>query len=194
MAFIATVGAPDATGDTADMYAAAIAANGYLPNMTQLFGHRPEVMRAWAALVGSIRANMPLRRYELVTLAAARELTSSYCMLAHGRAAMREGISEAALRSIAAREASDELTDAEQAVITLAARVVRDATGVTQADVDAVRAHGLADAEVFDVVAAAAVRCFFSKTLDALGAAPDADYNTYPSDVRDALTVGRPIE
>jgi hypothetical protein len=34
--------------------------------------------------MGSISANMDHRRYELATLAAARRLRSSYCMLAHG--------------------------------------------------------------------------------------------------------------
>src|SRR5881397_1176647 len=47
-----------------------------------------------------------------------------------------------------------------------AEQVVVDATSITQGDVDELRAHGLSDDEVFDVVLAAAARCFFSKTLD----------------------------
>jgi hypothetical protein len=35
---------------------------------------------------------------------------------------------------------------------------------------------GLSDEEIMDVVLAAAVRCFFSKTLDALGVRPDASF------------------
>ena len=76
----------------------------------------------------------------------------------------------------------------------LAEKVVDDATSVTQADVDRLRALGLSDAEIVDVVLAAAARCFFSKTLDALGAAPDAAYLDLPPEFREALTVGRPIE
>ena len=44
-----------------------------------------------------------------------------------------------------------------------------------------------------DVVLAAAIRCFFSKTLDALGVEPDAQYRELDPDLVDALTVGRPI-
>ena len=40
---------------------------------------------------------------------------------------------------------------------------------------------------------AATIRCFFSKTLDALGVQPDADYAELDPAFRDALTVGRPI-
>lgn len=37
------------------------------------------------------------------------------------------------------------------------------------------------------------MRCFFSKTLDAIGAEPDAQYAAVEASLRDALTVGRPI-
>jgi alkylhydroperoxidase family enzyme len=76
----------------------------------------------------------------------------------------------------------------------LAEKVVDDATSVTQSDIDRLRALGLSDAEIVDVVLAAAARCFFSKTLDALGVAPDAIYTELPEEFREELTVGRPIE
>jgi alkylhydroperoxidase family enzyme len=75
----------------------------------------------------------------------------------------------------------------------LAAKVARDATSVTQADIDRLRDLGLSDADVLDVVLAATARCFFSKTLDALGTPADAKYNALPLALRDAVTVGRPI-
>ena len=43
------------------------------------------------------------------------------------------------------------------------------------------------------VAAAAAARCFFSKTLDALGAQADPVFAELDPELRDALTVGRPI-
>jgi hypothetical protein len=43
------------------------------------------------------------------------------------------------------------------------------------------------------VVAAAAARCFFSKTLDALGALGDPGYAELDPELRQALTLGRPI-
>ena len=44
-----------------------------------------------------------------------------------------------------------------------------------------------------DVVLAAAARCFFSTTLDALGVQPDASYLELDAELRDVLVVGRPI-
>ncbi len=44
-----------------------------------------------------------------------------------------------------------------------------------------------------DVVLAASARCFFSKTLDALGVLPDASYRELEPELQDVLVVGRPI-
>jgi hypothetical protein len=44
-----------------------------------------------------------------------------------------------------------------------------------------------------DVVLAAAARCFFAKTTDALGVRPDASYSALEPELREVPVVGRPI-
>ena len=85
MAFIATVADDEAAGAAAELISGDRARLGYVPNYTRLFAHRPSVYAAWRQLVTAVAANMDDRRYELATLAAARKLRSSYCMLAHGK-------------------------------------------------------------------------------------------------------------
>jgi alkylhydroperoxidase family enzyme len=156
---------------------------GYTPNFCRLFVRRPAAYAAWKQLNGSIKETMDLRRYELATVAAAGELRSSYCSLAHGKVLFdRFGFTP-----------GDPVSEEERAVQELARKVAADATSVTQDDVERMRGFGLSDDEIFDVVLAAAARSFFSKTLDALGVAPDAAYRELPADVREPLTVGRPI-
>ena len=75
----------------------------------------------------------------------------------------------------------------------LAEKVAADATSVTEADLDRLRALDLSDTEIFDVVLAAAARAFFSKALDGVGAQADHRYADLEPGLRDALTVGRPI-
>ena len=86
------------------------------------------------------------------------------------------------------------IDDTDTAVMAFAEKVARDAASVEQEDVDRLRRLGLADEEIVDVALAAAARCFFSKTLDALGAQPDSAFAALDPALRDALTVGRPIE
>jgi alkylhydroperoxidase family enzyme len=86
------------------------------------------------------------------------------------------------------------LDEVDIAVMELADQVVGDATSVTQADVERLRALGRSDAEILDIVLTAALRCFFSKVLDGVGALPDARFAELEPALRDALTVGRPID
>lgn len=159
-------------------------------NYERAFEARPDVYAAWAQLNGSIKANMDLRRYELATLAAAQRLRSSYCSLAHGKVLI-EKFDAPVVEIVRDRSGLD---DVDRAVMALAERVVDDATSIGNADVQPLRDLGLTDAEIMDVILAAAARCFFSKTLDGLQLQPDAHYNELDADVRDALVVGRPIE
>ncbi len=158
-------------------------------NMERAFALRPEVYASWRQLVTAVKATSDERRYELATLAAARRLRSSYCSLAHGKVLAEKFYDFEAVPAL-----PDGLDDPDRAIMAFAEQVVADATAITQADVDELRTHGLTDEEIFDVVLAATIRCFFSKTLDALGVQPDAEFGQLDPAFREALTVGRPIE
>ena len=194
MAFIHQVTDDEATGRAAELFDADRAALGYVPNYTRLFAHRPAVYDAWAQLNGAIKANMELRRYELATLAAARELRSSYCSLAHGKVIATKFMPAQDVRDVATGAPTGAVDELDRAVMALVTKLVRDAGSVTQADLDGLVGLGLAETDVLDVVLAAAARCFFSTVLDALGALPDAAYGQLEPGLREALTVGRPIE
>jgi uncharacterized peroxidase-related enzyme len=136
---------------------------------------------------------MDPRRYELATLAAAARLRSSYCALAHGSVLIENFLSPEAIPTLMADYRSADLEPVEVAVMSLADKVAHDATSVTQEDIEELRRYGFTDGEITDVILAAAARSFFSKALDALGAAPDAKYAELDPPVRDSLTVGRDI-
>jgi uncharacterized peroxidase-related enzyme len=194
MTFVQTVPEGDAPADVAAMYDTDREALGHLPNFSRAFSHRPAVYAAWRQLNGSIKAGMDLRRYELATVAAARRLRSSYCTLAHGSVLMDKFVEPDALRAIVADHRDAGLDEVDVAVMDLADKVVADATSVTEEDIDRLRALGLSDTDIFDVVVAAAARCFFSKTLDALGVQADAHYGGLDPDLLGTLVVGRPVE
>jgi uncharacterized peroxidase-related enzyme len=193
MAFIETVPEDQATGATAEMYEADQEAFGHLPNFTLAFSHRPAVYAAWRELNGAIKGSMDLRRYELATVAAAGQLRSSYCTLAHGSVLIDKFLDAESVKAVVADHRRAGLSATDVAVMGLAERVADDASAIQQADIEQLRSAGLSDGEIVDVVLAAAARCFFSKTLDALGVEPDAKYADLDPGVRDALTVGRAI-
>ena len=194
MTFITVVPECEAEGAAKALYEGAKARFGFVPNMAKAFSHRPEVWQAWGALLESIKSRLEPRRYELVTLAAAQELRSSYCMLAHGSILVRDFFSNGDMEAIINKTPAENLEEGDRAVMQFAQKLVRDASSVTESDIENLRKVGLTDDEIFDIAGAAAARCFFSKILDALGTHPDNIYNELDEDLRKMLTVGRPIE
>jgi uncharacterized peroxidase-related enzyme len=160
-------------------------------NFERAFAERPEVYAAWVQLNTAIKAGMDLRRYELATLAAARRLRSSYCSLAHGTV-LREQFGEP-VREIALDRRAAGLDEVDIAVMDFAERVIDDASSIGEAELQRLRDLGLSDTEILDVALAAAGRCFFSKTLDALDVRADASYSELEPELLEALVVGRPI-
>ncbi|MGW5190904.1 carboxymuconolactone decarboxylase family protein [Kribbella sp. NPDC004138] len=183
MAFIETPSDPE-------LFEANRAPAGHVPNYVHAFAARPAVYEAWKQLNGAIKESMDLRRYELATLAAATALKSSYCSLAHGQVLADKFYTAEEVVALVEEPPNDPV---DRAVMAFARKVALAADTVTQADVDELRALGLSDADVLDVVLAAAARSFFSKTLDATGTQPDSAFKGLPDTLRAALTVGRPI-
>ena len=65
-------------GRLREIYNEELKSLGYIKNTNRVMSSRPEAIDAWNALVKAIRANMRLRRYELVTLAASQAQGCKY--------------------------------------------------------------------------------------------------------------------
>lgn len=193
MSYIETVPEDEASGDVAGIYQTLHDTLGYLPNYGRQFSHRPAVFHAWAQLNGAIKSTMGTRRYELATVAAAVRRRSSYCSIAHAEKLLGLGSSPDEVTALAQTPRAAGLSDEEQAIVDYAAKVAGDPASVDETDIERLRRAGLSDAEIFDVAAAAAARCFFASLSDALGTMPDPVFRERIPDLVDALAVGRPL-
>ena len=193
MPYLQTVPPEEATGEVKAMYDKDLAAQGYVANYTRTFSLRPEVMQGWLALKDAITSGMEPGLYELATVAVATEIRSSYCSLVHGRMLATSYYPPSVVASIAAGDTGDALDAADDAVVRFSRKVAEEADKITQEDIDELRGLGFSDADTFNIILAAAARCFFSKVLDASGTLPDAALHDLPEQLRSALTVGRDI-
>lgn len=192
--FIQGVDEGDAPAAVADYYESQRAVWGYLPNYAAAFSHRPEVAQAWQALNLAIRGGMDRRRYEIATIAAARARHSTSCTVAHSMFLRDVCGDEETMRSIARQPDGAGLGDQDRAVYEFATAVATDAASIDAADVEKLRAVGLTDADVADVVFAAAARCFFTAVLDGLGVQLEPETAAaIPADLLEAMVVGRPV-
>ncbi len=191
MSFHKTIAEGDAQGLVKDQYEAALKGNGYVPEYVKTFSLRPEVYEAWGKLIGAIRGNMRLRRYELVTFASALALECTYCLVAHAMVLRKNFFTAAEIAAIAQDYRNAGLAPDEVAVMTLAQKIIRKAHEVREEDFAELRGLGLSDEEILDVVLASTARSFFSKTLDATGAVPDEAYQELGPELLALLSTGR---
>src|SRR5437762_3104931 len=132
----------------ADWYQRQRAAWGYLPNYAPAFATRPDVAEAWNPLNNAVRAHMDRRRFELVTIAAARVYRSTYCTAAHSKFLRDTCGDDPSMRAIAADPTAARLDPTDRALVAFATKVAEDAAAITAADVQALRAHGITDPEI----------------------------------------------
>jgi alkylhydroperoxidase family enzyme len=86
------------------------------------------------------------------------------------------------------------LSDKDVEMLAYAEKVTRDASRISQADVDRLRAVGFTDREICDIALCAAFRCFVSRFFDATGAGPEEAYIDPEESFRAAMTVGKAPE
>ena len=188
MSIIKTPELTEVTGLTAQIYADDLKDMGYVPEHTRVMAVNPEAYLAWEVLIGSIAKPMGSRRYELVTLAAARGAKSEHCLLAHGNRTLRY-IDEEQLTRIARDYRDADITEAEVAMMTFAEKVSTASSQMTDADSQSLRDHGFSDREIVDIALAAAARNYFSRAIQSLGVAVDVPPGL-PSGLREALLEG----
>ena len=192
--FIDTIPEDAATGAVADYYRHQHESWGFLPNYARLFSSRPDVAEAWNRLNLAIRGGMDRRMFEIATIAAARALHSTYCTVAHSKFLRDVCGDEETLERLADDPSGAGLSPQDRAVFEFATRVATDAAATRQADVDALRAHGLTDTDVANVVFAVAARSFFTRVLDGLGAQLDVETaDAFAPALLESMLVGRPV-
>lgn len=183
----------DATGQVKEIYDADLQSMGYVPSHTQAMAINPEAYHAFRALIRATVANMSLRRFELVTLAAAQAIGSSHCRLAHGKKSLKVFTTEQ-LEAIARDYRTAGLEPAEVAMMEYAEKLSGDVAAMTDEDTLVLRKHGFSDREIMDITLAATARNFLSRTLLALNVELDVPPDLDPS-LQEALLapLGGPI-
>ena len=166
---------------------------GYVMNVSRLWAYQPELLSALFDLARSATARrFDLRQRGILVSACAGAAGDSYCALAWGTRLAGWADPDVAAAVIAGDDAG--LSAAEEAMAAWARTVVRRSGETTPADLDALRAAGFSDEDIFAMTAFVGIRLALMRINDALGLPPDAElHDAAPSAVQDAVTFGRPV-
>lgn len=151
MSRLATQGA-DATGQTAELFAAIKAKLGKVPNAYDAIGsNSPMALQALLAFDGALAGtSLSKQEIEVVKLAVSEVNGCDYCLAAHTLGGKAAGLSADAM--LGARRGTPTGNPKFDALSTFARSVTGTSGTVAQPVVDAVRAAGYTDAQIVDTI------------------------------------------
>ena len=132
-----------------------------------------------------------MREWRLITLIAAKHIPSTYCSYVYGKQLIGDLGSKEAVIAVQRDFRSAGLPERDIEMLSYAEKIAKDASQVTQIDIDRLRSAGFTDQQICDIALCAAFRCFVSRYFDAVGAGPEAVFVDDNEEFRNAMSVGK---
>jgi uncharacterized peroxidase-related enzyme len=194
--FLQTIAEKDATGRVAECYENERSQVGFVPEAARCFTTRPDLLPIFEDFFAGIRSGFSLgaREWGLVTLIAAKHIPSTYCSHVYSQRLIKLLGSKDEVFAIQRDYRTAGLSSKDVEMLAYAEKVTKDASKVTQHDIDRLRAVGFSDQQISDIALCASFRCFLSRFVDATGASPEPAFLDSDPEFRQAMTVGKPIE
>ena len=194
--YLQTIEEEQATGRVAEIYEKQKAQLGFVMEAAKCFTARPDLLPIYTDFSDRIRAgfSLGLREWRLITLIAAKYIPSTYCSHVYSRQLIDDLGSKEAVLAVQRDYRNAGLPDRDVEMLAYAEKVARDASRISQADIDRLRRTGFSDREICDIALCAAFRCFVSRFFDATGAGTEAAFIDEDSEFRTAMNVGRPLQ
>lgn len=189
--FIKTIGPTEAAGELALLYEAETRSMGRVMQATECWSARPDIIVPIERLLHQIRDgfSLGLLNFRLITFVAAQHVPSSYCSHVYFRALSGMIGREQALA--VRRNYRDAGLDHQQVeMLAYAEQITRDASRITEADIQRLRHVGFTDLNIADIALAASLRSFMSRYFDAVGARTEPELLDDDPAIREELAVG----
>jgi uncharacterized peroxidase-related enzyme len=151
--------APDsATGKAKELLDAVKGKLGLVPNITRAMANSPAVLEGYLGLSGALgKGSLSAKNREQIALAVGQANQCDYCLAAHSAIGKMVGLTSDQILDSRRGTAIDPKSDA---VIRFARKLVDERGRVSDADVAEVRAAGLDDGGIAEVVANVALNIF----------------------------------
>jgi uncharacterized peroxidase-related enzyme len=191
--FLKTIAESEATGAIAEIYAKQKAQMGFVMETAKCMTTRPDLLPVYMEFVAKVRGGFSLgeRGWKLITFIVAKHVPSTYCSMVYGQQLVADLGSKEKVLAVQRDFRHAGLSQKDVAMLAYAEKIALEASRITQADVDRVRAAGFTDHEICDIALCAAFRCFISRFFDATGAGPEPAYIDADETFRKAMTVGK---
>lgn len=153
--------------------------SGFVPNIFLALAHRPDEFRAFFAYHDALMDKadgLTKAEREMIVVATSNLNKCQYCVVAHGAILRIRAKNPLIADQVAINYRKADITDRQRAMLDFAVRVAREAHEVCEADFAALRAHGFADDDVWDIAAIAAFFAMSNRLANAISLRPNAEF------------------
>jgi alkylhydroperoxidase family enzyme len=165
---------------------------GYVANQTRLWAHSPESLTLLSYVLkrATDTAGLTVRQRALLVTTCASTLGDAYCSLAFGTKLAGVAGADVAVRAVTGDDTS--LSPTDRALVSWTRQLVEDPNATTAEQVDALRAVGYDDQQIFAITLFVSLRLAYATVNDALGAVLDSELAALaPVGLRAAVSFGR---
>jgi len=145
---------------------------GYLPNAHLTMSERPELLKAFSGLAGTVFQSdgIDMGTKQLIALASSLASGCKYCQAHTSHGAERAGVEEKKIADILNYSKSDEYSESERAVLDLAFAAGKVPNQSNQEHFDNLKKH-FSKKEIVDIVSVISLFGFLNRWNDTLGTA-----------------------
>ena len=175
MSYVAQISEEQAGAELKPLYETIRRVMGFVPNYFLAQGHAPKLIDAQVALGLGITSDnaLPRKIKEQIGLVVSGANTSSYCVALHMELLRPLGVEKSLGRKLATDFANAPVEPQVQALFRFADKLTRKPADITKSDVDAVRAAGWNEQQLYETVMAVALFNFYNRVSLGLGLMAD---------------------
>ena len=133
--------------------------SGFIPNVFLVLAHRPDEFRAFFAYHDALMdkpGNLSKAEREMIVVATSNANQCQYCVIAHGAILRIRAKDPLIADQVAINYRKADITARQEAMLDFAMTVSQSAHLVGDGDIEALKAHGFDEEDVWDIAAIAA--------------------------------------
>jgi uncharacterized peroxidase-related enzyme len=153
--------------------------SGFVPNVFLVLAHRPDEFRAFFAYHDALMekdGGLTKAEREMIVVATSAANQCHYCVVAHGAILRIRAKNPLVADQIAINYRKADITERQKVMLDFALNVCLSAQGVTDADLEAVKAYGFTDDDVWDIAAIAAFFALSNRMANVTSMRPNDEF------------------
>lgn len=152
---------------------------GFIPNVFLALAHRPDEFRAFVAYHDALllrESGLSKGEKEMVIVATSGANRCLYCVVAHGAILRVYEKKPLIADQIATNYLKADITPRQKAMLGFALKVCNDSANITEADFDAMKAHGFSDEDLWDIGAITALFGLSNRMANLISMRPNDEF------------------